>query len=556
MNNSWYNSITKNEIWTSIDKYTDIKNAFEWMDKTDKDIIINALNGFNDDYMIKIQEVISKIWKDKFEDIFNLIDWLSVQKVRKILLSWEWIKKIQDVKQDIVSRIFKNIDSNNWYKIDGREVADMDSIYYDIINQIWTKDLKNKDRYINWLKADIETMYKTNESYILDSNNSTFTREYIWDFVAKLNLLQKYIWSSPKMLEKSLSDSLVSYDDKKGIREYIKLTSKNNIPNTRQKTIWIDLDLISDLTSKFNTMTSALDWKKKEVEDYSEQLKKSDLENRSVIEWKLKWAEMAISWMSKIAALHKTKVRNEKCFYETDLEWNKNYFSYNTLLNYIDTFWLEVWLPHIDVNDIPDDIRKYFFPSMDRVLKKHMSVTILEWLRDKQEVLMNNLTDYKLDKKDKSDVQAWFIAEKVVELEFRQLADLSEYNLKITKPSVWEDMVNKIDLFLELEDKKTGVKIHTELQITIRDDLELKKQQIAKRNKFLQKQENHTDSKLIDFTMKDLWKKLNFWKAHNRPIWKLSDTLDDVERTTIRDTFKRLVDNLDRKNRVIAENKK
>ncbi|MEA3387160.1 MAG: hypothetical protein U9Q66_01965 [Patescibacteria group bacterium] len=65
-------------------------------------------------------------------------------------------------------------------------------------------------------------------------------------------------------------------------------------------------------------------------------------------------------------------------------------------------------------------------------------------------------------------------------------------------------MVNKIDLFLELEDKKTGVKIHTELQITIRDDLELKKQQIAKRNKFLQKQENHTDSKLIDFTMKDL----------------------------------------------------
>jgi len=39
------------------------------------------------------------------------------------------------------------------------------------------------------------------------------------------------------MLEKSLSDSLVSSDEKKDIKEYIKLTSKNNIPNTRQKTI-------------------------------------------------------------------------------------------------------------------------------------------------------------------------------------------------------------------------------------------------------------------------------------------------------------------------------
>ena len=65
-------------------------------------------------------------------------------------------------------------------------------------------------------------------------------------------------------------------------------------------------------------------------------------------------------------------------------------------------------------------------------------------------------------------------------------------------------MINKIDLFIELEDKKTGAKIHTELQITIKDDLELKKQQIAKRNKFLQKQEDYTDSKLINFTMKDL----------------------------------------------------
>lgn len=553
MNNAWYHSITKDEIWISINRYNEIKNAFDWMEKSDKDIIINALNWFDDSYMIKVQEVIDKIWKDRFSDIYKLLDWLSVQKVRKILLTGEWIKKIQDVKQDIVSRIFKTIDSKDGYKIDGREVASMDSIYYDIINQIWTKDLKNKDKYISNLKADIETMYKTNESYILNSKNSTFTKSYLWDFVKDLSLLQKYIWSSPKMLEKALSDRLVSEEEKSDIRRYNKLTQRTSVPNSRQKTIEIDLDNMSELTERFITMTNALELKKKEIEEYNKQLINPDLVNRQIIEWKLKWAEMAIVWMSKIAKIHKEKVRNEKCFFETDLEWNKNYFSYNSLLNYIDTFWLEVWLPHIDVSDIPEDIRKYFFPSMDRVLKKHMSVTIIEWLRDKQEILMNNLTDYKLDRKDKSDLQAWFIAEKVVELEFRQLADLSEYNIKISKPSVWEDMINKVDLFLELEDKKTGIKVHTELQITIRDDLELKKQQIVKRNKFLQKQEDYTDSKLIDFTMKDLWKKLNFWKSHNRPIWRLSDTLDDIEKTTIRDTFKRLVSWLERKKQKIEK---
>ena len=554
MNTNWYRSISKSDIDNELNRFDEIKKAFDWISMTDKDIIISALDWFSKSFLPKIEEVLDRIWNDKATELTQTLEWLSSKEVKKILVSWNWLRKIQEVKEDIVSRIFKSIDSKDWYKIDSREISVMDSMYYDIINQVSFKNLKNKDRYISWLQKDIQLMYKTNSSYI-ESWESPFSRWYLWDFEKKKSILHQYIWSSNAMLKKSLWDSLVSWSEKDNIRDFMNLTRQVNIPNTRQKNIWVDVEVLSWLISKFETMNNSLEAKKAEIKEYEELLKNEDLENRGVIENKLAWAKAAIKWMRLVAKTHKEKVRNEKCFYETDLEWNKNYFSYNTLINYIDTFGLEVWLPHVNLDWLSDEIKKYFFPSIDRVLKKHMSVTILEQLRDKQEIIINWLTDYKLNKNDRSEYQAGFIAEKVVELEFRELADLSEYNVKISKPSVWEDMINKVDLFLELEDKKTGIKIQTELQITIKDDLSLKRQQIAKRNKALQNQKEYTDSKLIDFTMKDLWRKLSFWQAHNRPIWSLSDVLDDIEKTTIRDTFKRLVSNLEAKSKKVSEKK-
>jgi hypothetical protein len=61
------------------------------------------------------------------------------------------------------------------------------------------------------------------------------------------------------MLEKSLSDRLVSEDDKSDIRRYNRLTQRTATPNTRQKNVEIDLDNISKLTEKFTTMSFALE---------------------------------------------------------------------------------------------------------------------------------------------------------------------------------------------------------------------------------------------------------------------------------------------------------
>ena len=422
---------------------------------------------------------------------FNRKDysWAINQKELRDFLNNSWenmdaVQKIQYIKEDVVSKIF------NIWKLDSNWFKNSEELYLLALEELESIDIANKDNYISVLKKEIENMSKKQTFDFLENKNK---EAYIWDFESFKELLNKFIYSNKSSLKNSLSDRFVNNKDKEEIKKYLKATNNESIENTRKRNFFFDEKIFEH--SLGNNMSS----------------------------------------------------KNIECFYEEDFSWNKNYFSINTLTNYIDTFWVEIWLAEIDMDSIPNDIRKKYFPSINRRIKSSMYKNILQDLRDKQEVLMYWFKDYELIEWINKDQKSWFIAEKLVELEFRELSQLSEYNISIIRWSIWEDQQDKIDLYIVLEDKKTWIKIQDELQITLREDIELKEEQIEKRNKILQSKWEYSESQLIQFTLKDLWKKVHAWKYFNRPIWRLWDTFDEIEKTTIRETFKRLVWDLEEK---------
>ncbi len=306
-------------------------------------------------------------------------------------------------------------------------------------------------------------------------------------------ILNKYIGYPLKDIQRLLWDELISREEKEEIRKYLSVMRENTIENTRKRILNFDSDIFNQ-----------------------------NIEN--------------------------IKPKNIECFYEEDFEWNKNYFSLDTLLNYTETFWIEIWLPEIKIEDIPENIRKKYFPSTNRKIKTSIYKNLLQDLRDKQEVLMYDFDDYEKQNNENKNKKEGFIAEKIVELEFRRLAGISDkYNISITKASIWEDQKNKVDLFISLKDKKTWISVKEELQITLKENTEIKQQQIKRRNHILQKSWDTSESQLVEFTMSNLSKKIHTWRYFNRPIWKLSDTLDATELSMIRETFRRLVNDLKNK---------
>lgn len=415
----------------------------------------------------------------------NYIDAIDKNQIEKFSnidsKVWEWVKKIQEIKEDIISWIY------SIWKIDSRWIKDLEKLYLSALEELEWIEFDGKNDYINSSRKDIEWMFKQQTENFLAER-----KWYIWDFDSFILLLNKYIWINKRDLYKSLSDRFVSNKDKSEIKKYLSIMNIDLIEKTRKRDLNFDDDIF-----------------------------KSNLLDDNY--------------------------KNIECFYEIDFNWNKNYFSINTLLNYIDTFWFEIWLFELDIESIPNNIKNKYFPSINKKIKVSMYKTIIQELRDKQEILMYWFKDYEITDWSNKEKQSWFIAEKVIELEFRELSKLSDYKISISRWSVWEDQQNKIDLFIILEDQKTGITIKDELQITLKTDLSLKNRQIKKRNKILQEQWEYTESKLINFTLKDLWQKSHVWKYYNRPIWKLSDTLDDIEKSTIREIFKRLVEKLEQK---------
>jgi len=430
------------------------------------------------------------------KNISNFIEWSENSSIKSV-------EDIQNIKKNLVEQILI------WWKINSQKIKKSEEAYLDEL--IWKLDWKldwkfTKETLVKELKKEIEAMQKPQTIESLWEHN----KWYIWNFDNFINLLHKYVSASNNSLDHQLNDNIVKPKIKKNIKEYQSIFKKESINNTRKRELLYDEDI-------FNLEMDSFDWEKYITNN-------DELGNSwNELESKRGFTKEYIKYKNNI-----------ECFYEEDFDWNKNYFSLNTLIHYTDTFWVELWL--FDSKGTVDN-----FSGLNRKIKHSMTKNILQDLRDKQEILMYGFKDYELESGVKNYKKAWFIAEKIVELEFRELAELSEYKISIVKASVGEDQNKTVDLFIILKDEKTWVEIEREIQLTIKNDINIKKEQIAKRNKELKKMWSYTDSELVQLTLKDLWKKIHAWKYFNRPIWKLSDILDNSENVLIRETFNRLV---------------
>lgn len=437
------------------------------------------------------------------------------------------IKKIQDIKESIISKI-------NWVistKIDSKEYTNQELSYIEALEEESWISVQDKNELIKTKKQELEAMSKrqTSDYFIWESLKeyekqswSELVKKFknipyrqaekeewfnsYWSFKKlerKINLKKSYISNFSKFSEASIKyswlikaysiESSMNNDEKNTIGEYFDIISKNtDIKKTRSKELWFDLESFNSSEEKNN--------------------------------------------------------KNIKCFYETDFAWNKRFFSINELLNDLESFWIECWLPTINPDLIPDDIKNKYFPSINRKIRKSIYTKIVSEMRDKQEVLLYWFKDYELESWEKNDQKEWFLAEKVVEWVFRNMANYSQYNIKVRKASIWEDQQNKIDLIVSLEDKETWVNIEKQLQLTLKEDTSIKEKQIEKRKIELQNSNiKFTDIELVKLTLQDLWKKVKIWQYFNRPIWWIKEMLSWNELELLQWTFDKIASDLEAK---------
>lgn len=134
----------------------------------------------------------------------------------------------------------------------------------------------------------------------LYNSNLKFEESYIWNFSILRDFLFKY-WNTHYLdLLNDLKNKKVPKREEENLSYYLsRINNKNKYPNSPSREVFFDED-------SFYTETE--------------------------------------NWFDS---------KNAKCFYEQDQSRNKNYFSLNDLLSYIDTFWWEIWLPIVDVETIP-----------------------------------------------------------------------------------------------------------------------------------------------------------------------------------------------------------
>jgi len=156
--------------------------------------------------------------------------------------------------------------------------------------------------------------------------------------------------------------------------------------------------------------------------------------------------------------------------------------------------------------------------TVQKFIKLALVKNILAKYRDYQEVVMYDFKDYEKYTTEKEyNNKSGILAEKVVEWSFRNFANLDDtYEVSIKKASVGQDQKNKIDLIIQIKDKKSGINIQKELQLTLAHDeyiLQNKRIQIDR-----QKHIRHTDLDLLELELHLLEQKVTLWRNMDRPI--------------------------------------
>ncbi len=234
-----------------------------------------------------------------------------------------------------------------------------------------------------------------------------------------------------------------------------------------------------------------------------------------------------------------------ECFFEQDSQWHKHYFSLNQLLNDLETFGVESGYPVLDTQNLGKYSKA--FGTIQRDIKLALIKSILAKYRDYQEILMYDLVDFEKNLTGTNiKSKSWLLAEKAVEWAFRNYAVQDErYTVTIKKASVGEDQIHKIDLIVELQDKKSGVNIQKELQLTINNDkhiLEKKRLQTLRK-----KNMRDVDIDLLHLELSLLAQKVTVWRNLGRPIGWLSSFLTIEDKEFFATTYKRIVQELQEK---------
>lgn len=410
------------------------------------------------------------------QDIQNFI---STNKNEK----WAIVKKIQEMKEDSIQRIIKWFSQPEIKCINPELIKWAEKEYFKLLQD---EDWKNSGgQTINPLfdtniaKKESENMFKTHE----------FTPDYIKTFhtISHSNLLE-----IPKH----------------------KLIQRKKELSSNSMHLWIkDKEELASIT----TMLDLLDTKNI-----------SPTKSRSVL------------FDSQQLTTAPTDMFNIQCFFEQDKQGHKHYFSLYELLNDLETFGVESWYPVVDTSNM--GIYTKYFATAQKSIKLALIKNILAKYRDYQEVVMYWLKDYEKEMNNSNyNNKSGILAEKVVEWSFRDLALLQKdvYGVKVTKASVGQDQYNKIDLIIQIKNKKSWINIQKELQLTINNDervLSHKRQQIRRQQELRQ-----SNLDLLPLELSLLDQKMTLWKNMDRPIWGLNDILSLEDKEFLKTTFERII---------------
>lgn len=400
------------------------------------------------------------------------------------------------ISKDDIKKFIENNNSEKWASVKKIQEIKEDAVKRLIkwFSQEWIKFIDPK--LVWWIEKDYFEILKKYDGYI-DENydysqdkkkieqmfkENIFDKNYVGNF-------QEILWSNMIEISKEkLQNRKKEFEIKwqkmsqkekgefEAIKRIIGLLSNNNIENTRSRKINFDKDEFNKSQDKFNIA----------------------------------------------------------CFFEEDKNWNKNYFSANQLLNDLETFGVEVWYPDINWSTVSENNE---FISLQKFIKLALVKNILNKYRDYQEILMYDLRDYeKQYSKNQYQNKSGVLAEKVVERYFRDIAnDDGENSIKIKKASAWEDQKNKVDLIIQLKNKKTWINIEKELQLTINkneDVLQQKRIQIERQNKNW-----NSNLDLLKLELNLLDQKVNIWRNSDRPIWWIWDLLSIEDQEFLKKSY-------------------
>lgn len=399
---------------------------------------------------------------------------------------WNVVQKIQTMKEDTVKRLLQWFSQQELKFINPGLVKWIEKEYFELLqqNDRDTSNGANINPSFDYTAEGIDTekMFKKHE----------FTENYIQKFQ---NIYTQNILEIPKAKlikrQRELKTNIHLWKNEKEelstLNTILPLMDTKNIENTKSRNIMFDSHEFVQSTDKFNI----------------------------------------------------------ECFFEQDKQGNKHYFSVNQLINDLETFGIESGYPALDETTLWVYTKELY--TVQKFIKLALVKNILAKYRDYQEVVMYDFKDYEKYTTEKEyNNKSGILAEKVVEWSFRNFANLDDtYEVSIKKASVGQDQKNKIDLIIQIKDKKSGINIQKELQLTLAHDeyiLQNKRIQIDR-----QKHIRHTDLDLLELELHLLEQKVTLWRNMDRPIWWLNNLLSLEDKEFLKETYKRIVQELQTK---------